>query len=151
MTAEEFEDDLLVAIGRTGARRVVIDSLSEFSLYLAPECRRDLREGVFRILSSLAKRGVSSLVTVGLDDRSVDMNFARADMAYLTDAVVAMRYAEDDGHVKRFISVVKVRGSSHSHDVREYRITDDGFEIDPIPAQVNGVLYGRIGGLSSDE
>ena len=124
---------------------MVIDSLSEFSLYLAPECRRNLREGVFRILSSLAKRDVSALVTVGLDERSVDMNVARADMAYLTDAVVAMRYAEDDGHMKRYISVVKVRGSSHSHDVREYRITDDGIEIDPLPAQVNGVLYGRAG------
>lgn len=151
MTAEEFEDDLLRAIERTGARRVVIDSLSEFSLYLAPECRRDLREGVFRILSSLAKRGVSSLVTVGLDDRSVDMNFARADIAYLTDAIVAMRYAEADGHVKRFVSVVKVRGSGHSHDLREYRITDDGIDIDPIPAQTNGVLYGRVDGAASDE
>jgi circadian clock protein KaiC len=151
MTAEEFEDDLLTAIDRSGARRVVIDSLSEFSLYLAPECRRDLREGVFRILSSLAKRGVSTLVTVGLDDRSVDMNYARADMAYLTDAIVAMRYAETDGHVRRFISVVKVRGTSHSHDLREYRITDEGIEIDTIPAQVNGVLYGRVDGTTADE
>ena len=144
MTAEEFEDDLLVAIERTNARRVVIDSLSEFSLYLAPECRRDLREGVFRILSSMAKKGVSVLVTAGLDDRSVDMNFARADMAYLTDAIVAMRYAEVDGIVKRFMSIVKVRGCSHSHELREYRVTDDGIEVDPLPAQVNGVLFGRV-------
>jgi len=144
MTVEEFEDDLLAAIERSGARRVVIDSLSEFSLYLAPECRRDLREGVFRILSSLAKRGVSTLVTVGLDQRSADMNFARAEYAYLTDAIVAMRYAEIDGHVKRFMSVMKVRGCSHSHDLREYAITDAGIEVDALPAQVNGVMYGRI-------
>ncbi len=149
MTAEEFEDDLLVAIERTGARRVVIDSLSEFSLYLAPECRRDLREGVFRILTSLAKKGVTVLVTVGLDDRSVDMNFARADLAYLTDAIVAMRYAEVDGLVKRYMSIVKVRGSSHSHDLREFVISDDGIEVDPLPAQVNGVLYGRVDSVNS--
>jgi len=151
MTAEEFEDDLLVAIERIGARRVVIDSLSEFSLYLAPECRRDLREGVFRILTGLAKKGVSTLVTVGLDDRSVDMNFARADVAYLTDAIVAMRYAEVDGLVKRYMSIVKVRGTSHSHDLREYAITDEGIEVDPLPAQVNGVLFGRIDSVSSGQ
>ncbi len=151
MTAEEFEDDLLVAIDRIGARRVVIDSLSEFSLYLAPECRRDLREAVFRILTSLAKKGVSVLVTVGLDDRSVDMNFARADVAYLTDAIVAMRYAEVDGLVKRYMSIVKVRGTSHSHDLREYAITDEGIEVDPLPAQVNGVLFGRIDSVSSGQ
>jgi len=90
-------------------------------------------------------------VTVGLDDRSVDMNYARADIAYLTDAIVAMRYAEDDGHVKRFMSIVKVRGSDHSHDLREFRITDAGIEIDAIPALANGVLYGRVGGVKSDE
>jgi circadian clock protein KaiC len=149
MTAEEFEDDLLVAIDRIGARRVVIDSLSEFSLYLAPECRRDLREAVFRILTSLAKKGVSTLVTVGLDDRSVDMNYGRADLAYLTDAIVAMRYAEVDGVVKRYMSIVKVRGTSHSHDLREYSVTDDGIEVDPLPAQVNGVLFGRVDSVGS--
>jgi len=144
MTAEEFEDDLLAAIGRSGARRVVIDSLSEFTLYLAPESRRDLRDGVFRILTSLAKKNVSVMVTMGLDERSTDMNFARADVAYLTDTIVAMRYAEIDGVVKRFMSIVKVRGSGHSHDLREYVITDAGIEIDPLPAQVNGVMFGRV-------
>ena len=151
MTAEEFEDDLLIAIDRIKASRVVIDSLSEFSLYLAPECRRDLRESVFRILTSLAKKGVSVLVTVGLDDRSLDMNSARADLAYLTDAMVGMRYAEVDGLVKRFMSVVKVRGSGHSHDLREYRITDQGIEIEPLPASVSGVLYGRVGSVDSGD
>jgi circadian clock protein KaiC len=62
-----------------------------------------------------------------------------------------MRYAETDGHVRRFISVVKVRGTAHSHDLREYRITDEGIEIDALPAQVNGVLYGRVDGVKADE
>lgn len=151
LTVEEFEDHLLEAIERTDARRVVIDSLSEFSLYLAPECRRDLRDGIFRILSSLAKRGVTALVTTGLDERTLNMNHARADIAYLTDAIVAMRYAEVDGHVRRYIGIVKVRGSDHSNELREYRITDEGIEIDPVPAMVNGVLFGRIDGVRSGE
>jgi circadian clock protein KaiC len=151
LTVEEFEEALMEAIDRTGARRVVIDSLSEFSLYLAPECRRDLRDGIFHILSSLAKRGVSALVTTGLDERTLNMNHARADIAYLTDAIVAMRYAEVDGHVRRYIGIVKVRGSNHSNELREYRITDEGIEIDPLPAQVNGVLFGRIDSVDSGE
>jgi circadian clock protein KaiC len=39
--------------------------------------------------------------------------------------------------------VVKVRGSSHSTDLREYRITDDGIEVDDSPQQYNGLLSGR--------
>ncbi|NNG21782.1 ATPase domain-containing protein [Telluria aromaticivorans] len=151
LTMEELEDELLAAIDRTGARRVVIDSLSEVPLYLAPECIRNLREGVFRMLSSLAKRGVTVLVTVGLDEQALNMNYARADMAYITDAIVAMRYAEVDGQVRRYMAVVKVRGSSHSADVREYRVTDDGLEIDPIAAPVNGVLFGRTDYVNSGD
>lgn len=151
LTVEEFEEALMEAIDRTGARRVVIDSLSEFSLYLAPECRRNLRDGIFHILSSLAKRGVSALVTTGLDERTLNMNHARADIAYLTDAIVAMRYAEVDGHVRRYIGIVKVRGSNHSNELREYRITDDGIEVDPVPAQVNGVLFGRVDSVDSGQ
>jgi circadian clock protein KaiC len=142
MTMEELEDELLSAIDRVGARRVVIDSLSEVSLYLAPECAQDLREGVFRMLSSLAKRGISTMVTTGLDQAVSDMNYARPDMAYITDAIVAMRYAESDGEVRKYMAIVKVRGASHSTDVREYRITDTGLEVDPIAAPVNGVLFG---------
>jgi circadian clock protein KaiC len=142
MPMEELEDELLRAIDRVGARRVVIDSLSEVSLYLAPECAQDLREGVFRMLSSLAKRGISTMVTTGLDQAVSDMNYARPDMAYITDAIVAMRYAESDGEVRKYMAIVKVRGASHSTDVREYRITDTGLEVDPIAAPVNGVLFG---------
>jgi circadian clock protein KaiC len=151
LTLEELEDELLLAIDRTGARRVVIDSLSEVTLYLAPECTRDLREGVFRMLASLAKRGVSVLVTVGLDEHVTNMNYTRPDMAYITDAIVGMRYAEVDGQVRKYIGVVKVRGSSHSTDVREYRITDDGIEIDPIAAPVNGVLFGGTDRVNNGE
>jgi len=142
ITVEEIEDELSTAIQRSGASRVVIDSLSEFGLYLAPECRNDQREAIFRMLSSLAKLGVSVVVTSGLEDHALNMNHARADIAYLTDSMVAMRYAEADGQIRRFISVVKVRGSAHSNDVREYRITDEGLEIDALPAAVNGVMFG---------
>ncbi|MCA1248257.1 ATPase domain-containing protein [Massilia sp. MS-15] len=151
LTLEELEDELMQAIARSSASRVVIDSLSELSLYLAPECRRDLRDGVFRLLCSLAKRGVSALVTIGLDEHAYNMNYTRPDMAYITDAMVGMRYAEVDGQVRRYMAVVKVRGSSHSHDVREYRITEDGLEIEPIAAPVDGVLFGSAYRAGPDE
>ncbi len=151
LTMDELEDELLDLIDRTGARRVVIDSLSEMSLYLTPEGTRNLREGVFRMLSSLARRGVTVLMTTGLNDRTLNMNYARADLAYITDAMVAMRYAEVDGQVRRYIAVVKVRGSSHSADLREFRITDEGIDIDPIAAPVNGVLFGRTDHANSAE
>jgi circadian clock protein KaiC len=144
LTVEQLIDDLLSAIEETGAKRVVIDSLSEFSLYLAPETRAEFRLAVFRLLTSLAKRGVTVVVTVGLEDRFTELRFSIDDISFLTDAVIAMRYAEIEGRVCKVLSVVKVRGSAHSNDLRQYRITDDGFDIDGPSDQYNGLLSGSV-------
>jgi circadian clock protein KaiC len=143
MSIEELLDDLEHAIERTGARRVVIDSLSELGLYLAPECRNDLRGAVFRVLSSLAKRDVTVLVTIGMEDRFTELRFSEANIAFLTDAIVALRYAEMDGRLCKLVSVVKVRGCAHSNDLREYRITDAGIEIDARSLRFDGMLSGH--------
>jgi len=142
LTIDELLDELNAAIDRTGARRVVVDSLSEMSLYLAPESRDRLRTVVFRMLASLAKRGVSALVTMGLDDQFTRFQISQAEIAYLTDAIIVMRYGEADGQLRKFVSVVKVRGSAHSADLREYTITDDGFDIQPQRTEFEGVLHG---------
>jgi len=142
MSIEELLDDLSRAIDRTGAKRVVIDSLSEMGLYLAPEFRADLRLAVFRMLASLARRGVSVLVSVGQDDQFTEMSFSRDEMSFLVDAVIAMRYVEMQGRLSKVITVVKVRGSAHSTDLREYRITERGLEIEPHAVTQVGVMTG---------
>jgi circadian clock protein KaiC len=52
---------------------------------------------VFRDAVQLAKRGVSALVTVGSNDNDPNLRFSN-DIPFLTDAIVALRYAEVDGH-----------------------------------------------------
>ena len=143
LSVEELLDDLNAAIDRLDARRVVIDSLSELGLYLAPEYQLDLRQAVFRVLSSLAKRGVTVIVTIGLEDRFTELRFSVADLSFLTDAIVAMRYAEMESRIAKLISVVKVRGIAHSHELREFRITDAGLEIDAGPVRFDGLLTGH--------
>jgi circadian clock protein KaiC len=142
LTVEELIDEFMRAIDETGATRVVVDSLSEFSLYLAPETRADFRLSVFRMLTALAKRGVTAVVTIGLEDRYTELRFSADDISFLTDAVIAFRYAEVAGQLCRVLSVVKVRGIGHSNDLRRYRITDKGFEIDGPTDQYNGLLSG---------
>jgi circadian clock protein KaiC len=143
LSAEELMDDLTTAIEQTGASRVVIDSLSEIGLYLAPEVRADLRVAVFRTLAALAQRGVSAVITVGMEDDYTRLTFAPDELCFLTDAVVSMRFVEYDGVLRKFITVVKVRGCSHSSDVREYTITDAGIEVEGRAPFLNGVMVGR--------
>ncbi|MDN4051810.1 ATPase domain-containing protein [Massilia sp. YIM B02763] len=142
LSVEELLDEMLSAIDRTGATRVVIDSLSEFDLYLAPEARADLRQTVFRTLSALAKRGVTVLVTAGMDDPRPSLRTSPHELAFLADAVVAMRFAEVGGALRKFLMVVKVRGVDHSSELREYSITGSGIEVDERPVPYEGVLTG---------
>jgi circadian clock protein KaiC len=142
LTVDELIDELVQTLQRTGATRLVIDSLSEFGLYMAPEFHAGFRLAVFRMLSSVAKEGVSAMVTIGLNDVFTELRFGDANIPFLTDAVVALRYAEVDGRLQKFMSVVKVRGCEHSTDVRAYRITDEGLEVDELPTEVAGVFGG---------
>jgi len=143
LSVEELLDALMSAIERTGATRVVIDSLSEIELYLAPEVRADLRLAVFRTLTALAKRGVTALVTVGMEDDYMGLRFSPSALSFLTDAVVSLRFAEIEGELRKVMTVVKVRGCDHSNDLREYRITDAGIEVDSKPSEYDGLLTGH--------
>jgi circadian clock protein KaiC len=143
LTVEELLDQLTEAIERTGAQRVVIDSLSEIGLYLAPEFRNDLRLSVFRALSMLARRGVSAMVTVGFEDNDPNMRFSADNLCFLADAVLAMRYAEVDGHLCKFMTVVKVRGTGHSTALHGYRITERGIEVEAHATKLDAVLTGH--------
>lgn len=143
LTVEELIDELVREITRTGAKRVVIDSLSEFELHLAPEFRSDFRNTVFNVLATLSELGVTVIVTVGQIDVFTELRFSEGNISFLTDAIVAMRYAEVEGRMAKLITVVKVRGSAHSTDLREYQITDRGIQIDGVPNQFEGLLSGR--------
>ncbi|MYN06244.1 ATPase domain-containing protein [Pseudoduganella aquatica] len=143
LSIENVLDDLVQEIARTGATRVVIDSLSELGLSLAPEFAQDFRASIFRVLATLAALNVTVLVTMGMEDRFTDMRFSLSDTSFLADAIIAMRYAEIGGRLQKVISVVKVRGSGHSTDLRNYTISDQGIEIGAQRMPFEGLLSGH--------
>ena len=115
------------------ATRVVIDSLSGFELAVAPSFREDFRESLFRMFAVLAGLGVTVLMTSELEDRYIDLRFSPYGSAFLTDAIIVQRYIEVQSSLQRVMSVVKVRASSHSTEIRRYEINDHGIVIgDPV-------------------
>lgn len=151
LSIEEILDDVISTVRRTGATRVVIDSLSEVGLYLAPEFRDDLRTSVFRLLAGLGELGVTVLVTMGMDDSYTELRFSQADTGFLADAIIAMRYVEVAGSLVKVLSVVKVRGSAHSTELRSYDIRADGIHIAPRPLDYSGMLSGHPVAIAGPE
>ena len=125
------------------ATRVVIDSLSGFELAVAPTFREDFRESLFRMVAVLAGLGVTVLLTSELEDRYIDLRFSPYGSAFLTDAIIVQRYIEVESRLKRVMAVVKVRGSAHSNELRQFEITDKGIVIGDPMLDYEGLLSGQ--------
>lgn len=143
LSIDETLYELTETIRRTNAKRVVIDSLSGFELALAPTFREDFRESLYRMVMVLTGMGVTVLMTSELEDRYTDLRFSPYGAAFLTDAIIVLRYIELQGRLRRVIAVVKVRESSHSNELREFEITDEGIVIGEGLTEYGGLLVGR--------
>ena len=143
LSLDEILHDLVTMIKRKQAKRVVIDSLSGFELALAPSFRDDFRESLYRMVAVLTAMGVTVLMTAELEDRYEMLRFSSYGSAFLADAIIMQRYVELEGQLKRVISVVKVRASDHSKEIRFFDITSDGIAIRNPLHQYVGILSGR--------
>jgi circadian clock protein KaiC len=143
LSIDEIVQRLIDLIERTKATRVVIDSLSGFELAVAPSFREDFRESLFRMVAVLSGLGVTVMMTSELEDRYADLRFSPYGSAFLTDAIIVERYIEVESCLKRVMAVVKVRGSHHSNELREFEITDEGIVIGEPVRDYEGLLSGR--------
>jgi circadian clock protein KaiC len=148
LSVDETLRELETMIDRLGASRVALDSLSGFELALAPEFRDDFRESLYRMTTVLSEKGVSLLMTSEVEDRSNALRFSPQGGSFLVDALVMQRYVESDAELHTVISVIKVRGSNHSRQLREFRVLDDGVFIGDGPAPFKGMLRLGDGGQS---
>lgn len=143
VSVDEIARLLINEINRLKASRVVIDSLSGFELALAPTFRTDFRESLSRLVSALASTGVTVLMTSELEDRFNDLRFSPYGTAFMTDAIIVQRYVEVDSRFRRVMAVVKVRGSAHSNELREFTIVDEGICIGERITGHEGLLGGQ--------
>ncbi|MDP2030483.1 MAG: ATPase domain-containing protein [Thiobacillus sp.] len=143
LSIDETLHDLIKMIDQMQAKRVVIDSLSGFELALAPEFSEDFRGSLYRMIAELTAMGVTILMTSELEDRYTDLRFSPFGSAFLADAIIVQRYVEIAGQFKRAFSIVKVRGSEHSKDIRLFDITNEGIVIGETMSEYAGILSGR--------
>ena len=143
LSIDETLTALRDAVLRIGAKRAVIDSLSGLELALAPTFREDFRESLYRMVGALSDMGVTIMSTVELPDSFTELQFSPHGIAFLNDAIIMQRYLEVGGQLKRVIGVVKLRGSQHSKDLREYEISADGLLVVGEPLRgYEGLLTG---------
>jgi circadian clock protein KaiC len=143
LSVDQITQEILDAVARVGAKRLVIDSLVGFEMALAPGFRDDFRESLYRMIVALTGAGVTIVTTVEVEDKFTELNFSHYTVSFLTDDIIRMRYVEIDGQLRKVIVVIKMRGGNHSKDIREYIITDKGvLVIKPRTTDYNGLITG---------
>ncbi|SFC35216.1 ATPase domain-containing protein [Massilia yuzhufengensis] len=142
LSVDEMLHELLGMIDAKGATRVVLDSLSGFEMAMSPEYREDFRESLYRMTTVLAAKGVTVMMTSELEDRFGELRFSPYGSGVLVDAVIMQRYVESQCELHTLISVIKVRGSKHSRQIRRFEVTDAGIAIGDGPAPFDNVLRG---------
>jgi len=136
----EFAHDVARAVEDDSVQMVVIDSINGYMQSMPEE--RLLPVQVHELLSYLAGRGVTSVLTLvqrGIFGSPVD---EAADVSYLADSVVLLRYFEVSGSVRQAVSVVKKRSGNHERTIRECRVSHGGLHVGPPLHEFQGVLTG---------
>jgi circadian clock protein KaiC len=123
---EEWYYDLLEAIERTGARRVMIDGLTDLRLATTDEVR--FREYLYSLLQRCATRGISLMLTLEITPDG-SPSVSQYGISNISDNVVLLRLAPQGPRLARTITVLKTRASHHDPAVREFTIADTGIVL----------------------
>ncbi|MGH9584170.1 MAG: RAD55 family ATPase, partial [Bryobacteraceae bacterium] len=75
LSVDETMQEILDAIQKIGAKRLVIDSLAGFEMALAPGFRTDFRESLYRMIFALTGIGVTILSTLEMEETFTQLPF----------------------------------------------------------------------------
>ena len=142
LSVDETMREVTDAVQRTGAKRVVIDSLAGFELALAPGFREDFRESLYRMIGALTRTGVTIVSTVELVESFTELALSPYSISFLSDDIIRLRYVEIDGQLRKVLMVVKMRGGYHSKDIREYEVTAGGVRVGDRLRGYHGLITG---------
>lgn len=142
LSVDETLQEIRDCVAELGATRVVIDSLSGFEVALAPTFRTDFRESLYRLVTALTGSGVTVFMTDEVVGIYSSMHFTSQAVSFLADDILVQRFAEIEGELRTVLSVVKMRGSRHSKDLRMYEITPAGAVIGEVLRDYRAILTG---------
>ncbi|HEV2139004.1 MAG TPA: ATPase domain-containing protein [Nitrososphaerales archaeon] len=137
------------AMNEVHPKRIVVDSVSHISMYVKEE---DLRRELYRTLMYFKTRKTSSLLLWEAPQFAREsMAISDAGMSFLTDAVVLLKFVEIESTIRHAIVVLKMRGSDHEKNLREYVISKGGILMKDTFGQFEGIMTGNPHRAPSDK
>ncbi len=120
--------------------RVAIDSLSALERVSTV---KGFREFVIGLTSFIKHQEVAGLFTSTTPTLTGGTSVTETHISTITDSIILLRYVEMYGEMRRGVTVLKMRGSMHDKDIREFTIDDQGMHIGKPFRNVAGILAGH--------
>jgi len=120
--------------------RVAVDSLSALERVASS---RGFREFVLDLTSYIKEREITGLFTATTPSLLGGESITESHFSTITDSIVLLRYVELYGEMRRGLTVLKMRGSPHDKEIREFLIDSMGMHIGNAFRNVTGILAGN--------
>jgi circadian clock protein KaiC len=121
-------------------RRIAIDSLSHFQLFVR---EREVRREIYRLLMYLKTKGLSAIGTWDAPQMAGQtFSVTEVGLSFLVDCIVLLRFVEIESSLRKALTILKIRGSDHDKELREFKITGQGIEIGKPFSQYEGIIGG---------
>jgi circadian clock protein KaiC len=119
--------------------RVAVDSLSALERV---STLKSFREFIIGLTSFIKQQEIGGLFTSTTPTLLGGSSITEAHISTITDSIILLRYVEMYGEMRRGITVLKMRGSMHDKDIREFAIDNRGMHIGRPFRNVTGILAG---------
>jgi len=107
------------------AKRVVIDSISTFAVQYPNAYER--RNAVLDLIQAVTNLGTTNLMISELRATALERQIQAEE--FLSHGVIVFHTISKDGEIVRALQIEKMRGLSHDHQLRPYKIYQTGMEV----------------------
>jgi circadian clock protein KaiC len=121
-------------------KRVAIDSLSALERVSTIQ---GFREFVIGLTSFIKHQEIAGLFTATTPTLLGGASVTEAHISTITDSIILLRYVEIFGEMRRGLTVLKMRGSMHDKEIREFTIDGQGMHIGSAFRKITGILAGN--------
>lgn len=119
--------------------RVAVDSLSALERV---STMKGFREFVIGLTSFIKHQEIAGLFTSTTSSLMGGTSITEAHISTITDSIILLRYVETFGEMRRGITVLKMRGSKHEKEIREFTIDNEGMHIQKTFKDISGIISG---------
>jgi circadian clock protein KaiC len=136
----KMDGQFVTMIENMGAKRVVVDSINHFEPLAGDQ--QELREIERKFINALKREKVTSILLRENDSVLGQGTQVTSKVPFIVDSYLLLRYVEIDSSIEKAVCVLKMRGSDHQKDIRCFRITPHGIEVEAKFSGREGIMSG---------